>query len=166
MPDFSLGKWEKIVNGFYDKYFGLAAWHKQLMQEVYRTKGIIVNPTGRFFKFQRQRGRNGDEYRKPQVVNYPVQSLATGDIIPVAMVELRRRIRELAPTARMCNQVHDSIMYDCYPEDVPVIANTMMEVFTSLPKLIERWFGFEFNLPMSGEIKWSTTNWKEMTVFK
>jgi DNA polymerase-1 len=161
MPAFSQRKWEQIHRRTKEKYFGHSAWVTKNVQAVYRNSGVLTNPTGRLFKFDTIEGRAGKEYRLPQIANYPVQSLATADIIPLAMYHIHRRLRHLRPNAFMCNEVHDSIMYDTRKEHINEIADTMLGVFESLPKLIEDWFGFSFNVPMSGEIKFGT-NWGEM----
>lgn len=152
MPNFSKKKWDGIVDTFYGKYKGLAAFHDNLMKEV-RKNGYIINPTGRKLVFEKVLKHGGYwDYNKPNVVNYPVQSLATADIVPLAMVVARRRLAKY-PDVKFIMQVHDSLIWDAPKKDVDVTARTCVEVFRELPDLIEQFFGFEFNVPLSGEAK-------------
>jgi DNA polymerase-1 len=165
MPSFSLTKWEKIVAGFYEKYSGLKEWHDRLVQEVYQNSGYYTNPTGRTFYFTLQPGKAGKEYRRPQILNYPVQSLATGDIIPLVMCQLGSDIRSKLHDALMINQVHDSIIYECNKEDVDAVAQMMLHHFRDVPNKMKSWYGIDWNCPMDGEVKVGP-NWKDMIKYE
>lgn len=54
-PDFSSVSsstkyWKKVIDKFYDKYYGLANWHTDLIRTV-TTTGKLVAPTGRVYTF-------------------------------------------------------------------------------------------------------------------
>ena len=163
MPNYSLKKWEEINKAFYEKYSGLKRWHDELYRDIYRNNGEMKNITGRLFKLDKFETRNGMEYRFPQVVNYPVQSLATADIIPLAMVEIRKKLLHLYPNrGRMVLQVHDSVLYDVENREVAdEVAKVMLNTFDQLPKLFEKYFNVPFNVPLGGEVKMGK-NWLEM----
>ena len=161
MPPFSLKRWTQICGDFYDKYPGLKKWQDENFRKVMQNKGRLTNPTGRKFLFHMVRGKYGMEYRRPQVCNYPVQSFATADMVPVAMIEIFNRLRYLAPEARFCNQVHDDVMYDTKEKHVDTIVKTMSDVFVEMPELVHKYFGIEMNVPMKGEVKVGY-NWMDM----
>jgi len=166
MPNFSLKKWEGIYDQFYDKYSGLGKWQTENYKTVCK-QGFLINPTGRKFIFHKHAKDNGSvSYSKPEVCNYPVQSLATGDIVPLAMVVVARRlIKEKLYDVKIINQVHDSIILDAPKKDVYKTCALVYNVFNELPKLIENFFGFEFNVPLTGECDYGD-NWNSLTKWK
>lgn len=165
MPSFSQKKWTQIVEAFYEKYYGLKRWHDSLVESVIRNNGLLINPTGRRFLFTKAQGRYGEEYRRPQILNYPVQSLATGDIIPLVMVYVASTIKARRLRAKLVNQVHDSIIYDCHEEDADEVARIMLHYFRAIPDLMRKHYNMNFNVPMDGEIKMGR-NWYDTTKYE
>jgi DNA polymerase I-like protein with 3'-5' exonuclease and polymerase domains len=165
MPKFSLKRWEQIVEAFYEKYSALKRWQDENYKLVIR-QGFLVNPTGRILTFHKHQKENGGVmYNKAEVCNYPVQSLATADIVPLAMVVISRRIQKegLSNEVKLINQVHDSIILDLPKKYLDTVAKICYNTFQELPKLITQYFGFEFNVPLTGEIKYGELNWNELT---
>ena len=152
MPSFSKKRWNEIVHDFYEKYTGLNKWHIQLEQDVRANKGVHTSPTGRQFKFGKFKTRHGLEYRRPQILNYPVQSLA-GDIVALAMERIREQIMEENLDAAMVNQIHDAVLYDCNRNCASRVAEIMLRVFKDMPAIIEEHYGWEFNVPLEGDAK-------------
>jgi hypothetical protein len=48
-------------------------------------------------------------------------------------------------------QVHDSVIFDTMPFEVKRVAKLGIEVFESLPSVINKVWGVNFNLPLTGE---------------
>lgn len=166
MPKLGLRKWEGIVTAFYEKYSGLKQWQDTNYQLVCR-QGYLVNPTGRILTFHKQPRNDGTMmYNRSEVCNYPCQSLATADIVPLAMVVIYRRLlKEGLHDVKMINQVHDSIIFDSPPEHINHVCSLVSNVFIELPILIERFFGFPYNVNMKGECKFGD-NWNTMEKWK
>ena len=165
MPNFSLKKWETIVNNFYAKYTGLKKWHDRLMVEVRRNKGYLINPTGRKLAFKKKKKKGVWDYHRPNVLNYPVQSLAA-DIIHICMVEARNQVKEACPNTKFLMQVHDSLIFDSPKKEVDTAARICYNIFIDLPHYIESYFGFKWNVPLTGECEvgetWGTTKAVEL----
>lgn len=157
MPNFSLKKWKRIVNGFYSKYSGLAEWHDQLMRDVYANHGIISIPSGRFFKFEKRMKGGAMVYHKPQVVNYPVQGFAQ-DIIKLAMIYVMKELSKY-PEIKLVMQVHDSLIFDCPKKYVDFVAKTCYNIFVGIPNLIQKHFNFDLMVPITGDIEVSDESW-------
>jgi len=115
MPDFSLRKWEQMHSAFFEKYWGLRQWQERNIALV-DERGYLVNPSGRILRFKkymrRVRGEVFEGYKPQQVVNYPVQSFATADIMPLAMQEIAKRRRKEKLRSKLIMQVHDSLVHD------------------------------------------------------
>jgi DNA polymerase I-like protein with 3'-5' exonuclease and polymerase domains len=80
-PDFtpvstSQKYWRKVIDRYYEKYSGIAAWHNGLLATVSRTKKLEM-PTGRIYNFDLVKGFNG-ELKLPEttIKNYPVNLAA------------------------------------------------------------------------------------------
>jgi len=152
-PDFtpvsrSKEYWAKVIDKFYSKYRGLAAWHTKIIQEVTVNSELIM-PTGRRFSFERtERG----EWPVTTIKNYPVQ--ATGaDIMTIARVDFARRFWNSGIDGKLISTVHDSIVADVAKKDVDTTIQIMYDVFTDIPKNFKRIFGVEYTLPLGCEIK-------------
>lgn len=166
MPAFTLEEWEEIMARFWAKYSGLHKQHQSWIRTVYR-QGYIINPTGRVLRFHKVQKKDGSTgYSNTQAVNYPVQSLATADIVPLAIVVSNKRLRSLDIPFTFINAVHDSLVFDCPTEEATHrTAKVVLSVFRELPKLIKAYFGFDFNVPLDGEAK-AGESWGTMTKLK
>ena len=51
-------------------------------------------------------------------------------------------------------QVHDSMIFDTMPHEVKRLALNCIEVFEELPDRINKLWGLDFNLPLTGECEW------------
>lgn len=150
MPNFSKKQWENIVDKFYKKYSGLKAWQDDNISQVYRNGGWLQSVTGRIFHFDQ--GAKGYEIR--QIKNYPVQAMATADIMPLAMCIIYKKFKELKLKSKIIGQVHDSLIFDTISEELPIIAKLCTDVFNNLPAYIEMVWKFEFNVPLGGDVEY------------
>ena len=136
---------------FTEKYQGIKAWHSRLAKEALNT-GKITTPSGRQFAFPDvTRRRNGSVSHFTQIKNYPVQSFATADIVPLILM----KIDGMLDTMRSCvvNSVHDSIVIDVHPEEQKQVLYIVTQVNSQMKDLIESHFGITFNVPLLLEAK-------------
>lgn len=150
MPNFGLKKWKEIVEQFYEKYHGLKEWQNKNIALVNK-KGYLTSATGRRLAFEKHPVKG---YNVKQIKNYPVQSLATADIMPLAMVVIARKLKDFKTL--LIGQVHDSLVMDVPEEEVNAVARISIETFEDLPRLIEQTWGFKFTVPLTGEVEVGT----------
>ena len=157
MPNFSQKKWNTIVSNYNLKYRGIARWQEKNISLVPRNKGILYSPTGRIYKIPKVPHRkhpNTFVFSDTTIKNYPVQGTATGDIVPMGMNMIQDRF-EAAPRKYMSTnwmgQVHDSVIFDTMPHEVKRVAKLGIDVFEKLPAEMNREWGVDFNLPLTGE---------------
>ena len=136
---------------FTKKYEGIGVWHTRLAKEAITTRKITT-PSGREFAFPNvHRKPSGRVSHFTQIKNYPVQSFATADIVPVALLHIDKMLDNMKSC--VVNSVHDSIVIDVHPDEersvIEVIANTNRE----LPNLISIRWGLEINVPLLLEAK-------------
>ena len=141
----------KYYTHFTDKYKGVSEWHTRLAKEAVNTRKITT-PSGREFSFPDVvRKVSGRVSHFTQIKNYPVQSFATADIVPIALLH----IDDLLNDMRSCivNTVHDSIVIDIHPDEEQQVINVIDATNKALPYLITQRWGVEFNVPLLLEAK-------------
>jgi DNA polymerase I-like protein with 3'-5' exonuclease and polymerase domains len=136
---------------FTEKYQGIAKWHRRLGDEAMRY-GKITTPSGRQYAFPDvERRKNGTVTYFTMIKNYPVQGFATGDIVPVVLVEMDKRLDSL----RSClvNTVHDSTVIDVHPEEKDKVIQIIAVMNRDLDEIIEGAYDVKMNVPMLLEAK-------------
>ena len=64
--------------------------------------GIVQTPSGRqYFWPNAKRTRNGRITNATQVVNYPIQGFATGDLVPLACIRAHKKFKELKLVSKL-----------------------------------------------------------------
>ena len=136
---------------FTEKYKGIKLWHTRLAKEAVTTQKIKT-PSGREFSFPDvTRRSNGSVTHFTLIKNYPVQSFATADIVPVVILQIEKYMKGMKSC--IVNSVHDSLVIDVHPDEekrVLEIINITNEELLDLIKL--RW-GIDFNVPLLLESK-------------
>ena len=136
---------------FTDKYKGVASWHSRLAKEAIETQKITT-PSGREFAFPDvARKASGRVSHFTQIKNYPVQSFATADIVPIALLHIDTLLRGMQSC--IVNTVHDSIVIDVHPDEEHQVINIIDATNKSLPELITARWGIVFNVPLLLEAK-------------
>jgi DNA polymerase I-like protein with 3'-5' exonuclease and polymerase domains len=155
-PDFasvnySEKQWQKVIDAFYTKYYGLAAWHKAIVQEATQT-GRLIMPTGRIYNFELKRNWRG-ELKTPETIikNYPVQGLGA-DIMSIARVSFTKRFYKEKINGCIVNTIHDSIVCDVEDSEIHRSAILFHNVFRDIPRNFQRMFGVQWDLPLQCEV--------------
>ena len=136
---------------FTQKYKGIADWHKTLAREALDHQKIAT-PSGREFSFPDvQRNRSGRISHFTQIKNYPVQSFATADIVPLALLHIDNLLERMKSC--IVNTVHDSIVIDVHPEEKNAVIGVIDKTNKELSSLISSRWGISFNVPLLLEAK-------------
>jgi len=136
---------------FTNKYAGIGAWHESLANEAIETLKIRT-PSGREFSFPdvERKGRGKVTYGT-QIKNYPVQSFATADIVPLVLVKISERLENMQSC--IVNSVHDSIVIDIHPEEKDAVLKIMRDINKNLKNIVDNHFNIDFNVPLLLESK-------------
>ena len=149
---------------FFGKYRGIFEWHTQLQEQAIRT-GRVVTATGRQFDFPGcYRNSQGNASAKTQIVNYPVQSVATAEIVPLGVILLCRRIKELELRSCVINTVHDSVLIDTHPDEIDVIKDIGPACLLEAQTEAHIRFGLDQFIPLEVEMS-KGKNWMEQEDF-
>jgi len=136
---------------FTEKYKGIGVWHTRLAKEAINT-GCITTPSGRQFAFPDVvRKASGRVSHFTQIKNYPVQSFATADIVPIALLHIEKLLDNMQSC--VVNTVHDSIVIDVHPDEEQGVIQIIQDTNKVLPDLITLRWGLVFNVPLELEAK-------------
>jgi len=136
---------------FTQKYAGISEWHKTLARSALDNQKIST-PSGREFSFPDvSRNRNGRISHFTQIKNYPVQSFATADIVPLALLHIDNLLESMHSC--IVNTVHDSIVIDVHPQERKSVIDTIDKTNEALSGIISMRWGIEFNVPLLLEAK-------------
>ena len=138
---------------FMDKYKGIAKWHKKLGDEAINL-GRVKIPSGRQYAFPDvERRASGAPTHFTMIKNYPVQGFATGDIVPIVLLEIEKLLKIDNLKSMLVNSVHDSVVLDVHPAEVDKVLNIIRQVNNNLKIIIESHYDIDVNVPMLLESK-------------
>jgi len=144
---------KRYYDAFKEKYKGISKWHEELQSNAIKYK-VVKLPTGREYAFPyAQRQAWGGSSYGTQIKNYPVQGFATADIVPLACINIFRRMRELKLKSKLINTVHDSIVADVREDEIDSVKQCLREgCFEVIQSLQER-YNIKFNVPLDTDLK-------------
>ena len=138
---------------FTKKYSGIGKWHEALAKEALNT-GKIRTPSGREFSFPDvQRRRFGGVTYFTQIKNYPVQSFATADIVPISLIYIDKLMGVNQMWSCIVNTVHDSIVIDVHPDETEKVLKVINRTNEMLTSLVNKKWNIDFNVPLLLEAK-------------
>lgn len=141
-------QWADVIEAFYDKYKGIKKWHDSLLLEAMR-HGFIEIPSGRYFTYRA--GVNG-RWPLTTIKNYPVQGFGA-DLVKLARVEAYRRFKESRLEGVFMGTVHDSLKFDVPEENVYNVSKILKDSIEKVPQLCKEAWNYNFELPLTCEIK-------------
>lgn len=145
--------------GFKERYVGIAHEQEKWAKEVGRTKQLITPWGLRFYWPFAKWDRSGRLNVKTSVYNYPVQALATAEIIPIALVYFWHglQVRGLSDYCHLVNTVHDSVATEIHPDAVTEVTELAKDSFTTkVYGYLKKVYKLDFNVPLGIGIKIGT----------
>lgn len=155
----------KYIRYFDDRY-KLPEWHSQMCTEIIKNGGLYRTPSGREFDYgEVKRHPNGGFSRRTQIANYPVQSFATADIVPVVCIRAWRLFKEHNLKSRIVLEAHDDTPVDVYPGEEEIAIVLMKQAWKELPAELIRRYNYTLKMPIEVDIKIGP-NWLDMKEVK
>ena len=149
---------------FVDKYPKLGEWHDLLQTEAI-SYGSVSMHTGQQFAFpDTKRLANGNASGAPSIKNYPVQGIAGGCVVPLALIHLQHELESKGVTSKIINTVHDSIVLDVYPGEEKSVATMTYNAMTKVNKQFEEFYNVKWSVPLDVDLEIGK-NWLDMKEF-
>lgn len=146
--------WDQINTKFYQKYHGLDQQHKRWADMVIRGKPI-VGLSGRQWEIPMGRDHHGNlKIPWTTLTNYPIQG-TSADVMMLFRLSFWRRLQALGLTKEclVIQTIHDSLFVDVPSKYVDTLVRLMYDCLRDLIPNIKRCFGYDWAVPLDGEVK-------------
>ena len=178
-----------FIKGYYDRYGGVKEWQKRVANRVLfgRKPSKHMTPSGtqlaqssinsvteRRYTFIEQIApewsSKSTSFSPTQMKNFPVQGLATGDIVPMMLGRWNRWLYTNYPDkVKLINTTHDSGMldvdwYHMNGSNWSGLIEGSRELLESAPTVFKEVFGIEFNMPLKVDVEYGN-DWGNLKVF-
>jgi DNA polymerase-1 len=146
---------ERWYREFQSRYSSLYSAQESWVAEVART-GELRLPWGMRFYWDGKYNKRGVLIDKktfrplgPQIFNYPVQSLATAEMMPIAITALYDAAKRAKLRVRFVNTIHDSVICYVHGKDLDKFHKLCKEAFTTaVREHLQMFYGIDFNVPL------------------
>jgi len=151
---------KKYYQAFREKYAGVTevqdGWVDKALSD-----GTFVNLTGLTFYHKVRMSSSGYIEGNTNVRNYPIQYLATGEIVPIGCVYTWHYMKEKNMRSFLVNTVHDSIITEEHPDETAELTELATRGFgPDVISYMEKVYGFTFDVNLDLETEththWST----------
>jgi DNA polymerase-1 len=154
------GHTKEYYTEFFNIYQGLAEYHQRLASGVLKDGHVRIFSGRQFYWPDVRRTQNNRTTFYTQIVNYPVQSAATADLVPLSCIRAFRKFRELGLRSKLVLTVHDSIVVDTHPEEVEQVKDALRWAMEGVTEEASELWDYTFALPLNIEIS-RGENWLE-----
>jgi DNA polymerase I-like protein with 3'-5' exonuclease and polymerase domains len=118
------------------------------------TKDQIATGFQFFFPYTRV-SRSGYQEDTTSICNYPVQSFATADVIPIALVYTWLAMKQAKLQATIVNTIHDSIIIEAPKDEEEKLNEILIDSFTTkVYNYLSSNYGIDMTTPLGVGIKW------------
>ena len=149
-------KEQAYYEAFRKEYPDIYRTQESWVQQVVANKQLRI-PSGLIFYWPEAKlVRYGKSLRlnvRANVFNYPVQSFATADIIPLTLVLLWHMLKGMQ--SFICNTIHDSVISEVHPDEVEEYKAIVELAFTGdiLYAILQDLYGITFDVPLGADLK-------------
>ncbi|MFN2465130.1 MAG: DNA polymerase I [Candidatus Dormibacteria bacterium] len=144
---------KQFIAAYFGRFASVRTFLESIKADAYRT-GYVETLLGRRRYLQDLRAANPmlRSAAERMAINMPFQG-SNADIMKVAMVAIRRRMREAGMHSQMVLQVHDELVFDVLPAELDNLAVVIKREMRD---------AYEMRVPLGVEVKVGH-NWDEMT---
>lgn len=152
---------KKYYNEFRKKYKGIYETQLGWVHEVLKT-GKLRLPWGMIFYWPDTKMMpDGYITNTSNIFNYPIQSLATAEIIPIAHVYLHHMMKAHGMHSFLVNTVHDSSIAEIHPDERELFQILAVKAYTDIVYwYLREVYNYDFKVPLGAEVQigpfWST----------
>lgn len=153
-------KQRKWYKAFKERYKGLAEVQQGWTEDVLTNKKLVTDWGMRYYWPRAKRHPDGYVNVKSAVYNYPVQALATAEIIPIALRALWDRLADMDGVI-IVNTVHDSVIMEVREDMLDTVREHAIEAFgNDTYEYLKQVYNIEFQVPLGCGVTIGT-HWSE-----
>ena len=149
----------EYYEAFRKKYASVEATQKSWCLKVLNEGKLRIESGLVFYWPGTKMSRSGYIDNTPSIYNYPIQSFATADIIPISLVYTYWGAQHM--DARIINTVHDSIVVDVAEECVEELKYVVKDAWLDKTyEFLDKVYGVRMTIPLAAGWK-AGTHWGE-----
>jgi DNA polymerase I-like protein with 3'-5' exonuclease and polymerase domains len=134
---------------FRDKYKGITETQQTWIDEVLETKKLKTEWGLNYYWPDTTMDRSGYVNNTTSICNYPVQALATAEIIPIALTSFWHRIQAEGLQMIIVNTVHDSIIVELPEEEIEDFHRLAQQcLIDDVYPYLEQVYGVKLTVPL------------------
>lgn len=153
----------EYYQAFCEEHKGVTKAQEEWLRTVYQ-KRVLKTVTGlRFYWTNSKINRRGmliQPNGKPadqSICNYPVQSLATAEMVPIAVTYLWHFMRLAEMESFLVNTIHDSAIAEVKPDEKELFGEFAVKSFTDyVIHYLREVYDIEFNVPLEAELEFNS----------
>ena len=151
---------QAYYEAFRERYQGISSTQQRWIDAVLSSKKLTI-PSGLEFFWPDTKLERNYVTNTPIICNYPVQSYATADIIPIAVTRLWHEMKAHKLQSFLINTIHDSAISEVHPDEEDTVKELGFYAFTEYVYFyLKQVYNDEFTVPLGAEFKlgshWST----------
>lgn len=153
---------KKFINTFYTRYTGVKKYHEEIVAKAEKEAVVSYDPdksgpqytyfhnspTGRHYIFNKYPNeyKGGLSFSPTELKNWPIQGFATGDVVPMMVGILLRKLEDakLTPDVKLIMTVHDSVVLDVPIDKLEKCAILAKQTLEDAPKYMKSIFNIDF----------------------
>jgi DNA polymerase I-like protein with 3'-5' exonuclease and polymerase domains len=145
---------------FKERYKGITTWQDSNKLHVLSNKSLVL-PTGLEFFWPDTKLEGDWITNSTQICNYPVQSVATGDIIPIGLIKLWHEMKSRGMQSFLVNTIHDSAIAELHPDELDEFAEISSDALTTyVYRYLYDVYDYKWAVPLAAGLKIGT-HWSE-----
>jgi len=145
---------KKYYKAFAEKYSDITDTQKGWIDEVLATKQLKTITGLVFYWPDTKMSRTGYVTNTTSISNYPIQSFATADIIPIAITYQWHRMKAVKLKSFLINTVHDSSIGEVHPKEEEIYESIGIEAYTKdIKRYLRKIYNIHFNVPLGVGVK-------------
>lgn len=165
-------KAREYIDAYYKRYPKVKLWQDGLLTLIKNIR--VSSPNGRrtkkgfpsgeskyftsygrtflFYEYDNDyKGVGSTSFSRNEVINYPIQGFAGGDLALAVLGELYLHVKD-NPKILLVGTVHDSYILDCAEGEVDKAAELLYHVMTNAPLILKERLNIDFDLPIKAEV--------------
>lgn len=147
-------KTKRYARAFRERWKGISDTQKGWTYEVLRTKCLRTESGLIFYWPDTRITDSGYTTNTTSIYNYPVQSFATAEIIPIALVFFWHRLRAAEAKSFLVNTIHDSIIGEVHPDEQELFKEIARKSLTyDTFDYLQKCYKVTFTVPLGCETK-------------
>jgi len=139
---------------FRDTYEGVTDAQEGWIEQVLRTKQLETEWGLIYYWPDTKRSRDGYVQNTTSICNYPVQALATAEIIPASLIYMWHTLKRSRYLMMIVNTIHDSVVIELPEEEREAYEELSRICFTEAPyDFMWNLYGVKLTVPLGCEAK-------------